>query len=138
MERKRDRGRFVVEDSYDEPEQEEVEQQEIEQGEAEPLERMTGHGPQACKRFARKQFAIALPFIVSMLLEKAESGSVSHLRLFMKLAGLEEKIVPLKRTPKRKSLEVILMEQWEKDKEEWLARDEKPGPVCPVPSEFDF
>ena len=66
-----------------------------------------------------------------MLLEKAEAGSVSHLRLFMKLAGLEEKVIPLKRTAKRKSLEVILMEQWENEtKRIALAPDNKPGPVC--------
>ncbi|ADW67121.1 hypothetical protein AciX9_0030 [Granulicella tundricola MP5ACTX9] len=98
-------GRFVK-GTTDEPE------------ESTSLGRKGVRNPRFFKTFARKQFAEALPVIVSVLLDKAKSGSVSHLKLLVELSGLEKDPDPKKMKPRGKSLEAILTEQWAKDKAE--------------------
>ena len=105
MARKRVAGRFVK-GTTDEPE------------EPTSFARKGVRNPKFFKTFARSRFAEALPEIMSVLLDKAKKGSVSHLKVLVELSGLEKDPDPKKSKPRGKSLEVILKEQWAKDKAE--------------------
>jgi len=72
--------------------------------------------PKYCRVFVRKRVAESMPAIVHALIEQAKQGSVPHLTLLLKTAGLDTKgeLVP---TTKRKSkgLATILKEKWAAD-----------------------
>ena len=71
---------------------------------------------------ARNQLWHALPEITAALVEGARAGGVQHLKLLMELGVLERGILNNKGTKrKEKSLEAMLMEQWQLDKQERAA-----------------
>ena len=61
----------------------------------------------------RKRLMEAIPSIVNTLLEKAETGSVPHMKLLLELSGLDKgRLAPRQEERREKTLEEILMEQW--------------------------
>jgi len=73
--------------------------------------------PRFCRVYVRNRIAHDLPLIVDALLERAMEGSVPHIALMLKTAGFQEKgsLVPAVQR-REKSLEQILLEQWEADR----------------------
>jgi hypothetical protein len=68
--------------------------------------------PEGCRAFMRAEVANALRGIVAALIQKAQEGSITHAKGLIELSGLDE-VVTVSR--QEKSLEQILLEQWEKD-----------------------
>ena len=65
---------------------------------------------------ARKELMEAIPRVMDALIAEARRGSVQHIKLVLQLMGLEEGGLASKdMRPKEKTLEEILMEQWEKE-----------------------
>jgi hypothetical protein len=132
MARNRIKGRFV-QSNTDEPE---------ETHEQAPKTRKGLRGLKHCQSFSRREFSEALPEIVAAMLERARTGSVSHLAILLQLTGLDKEVIPPKGPKKRKGLEQILMEQWARDKAEAKAEAEANPPPPPPrlmdPSEWDF
>jgi hypothetical protein len=95
----------------------ESEAEETERLAAEAGRRVGAPRPKYCRVYARARFAEALPEISERLVREAKKGSVAHLKLLVQLTGLDQKqdVVPRKQKKPGKSLEVILMEQWERD-----------------------
>ena len=73
--------------------------------------------PHRCRNYVRRRVAKALPAIVRVLIEQAMEGSVAHMALLIKTAGLDQKGEPMEPAKRReKGLEQILREQWERDR----------------------
>ena len=91
--------------------------------------------PKYCRVFVRKRVAESMPAIVHALIEQAKQGSLPHLTLLLKTAGLDTKgeLVP---TTKRKSkgLATILKEKWAAD-EVKLAEAERQRQAKMLPAE---
>ena len=90
--------------------------------------------PKYCRVFVRKRVAESMPAIVHALIEQAKLGSVPHLTLLLKTAGLDSKgeVVPVAKR-KSKGLATILKEKWAADEaklaEAERQRQEKMRPV---------
>lgn len=82
--------------------------------------------PRQCRPFVRKRMAEVMPTLVAMLLKEAHAGSLGHLKMLVQLAGLDKGEVSPKVQRREKSLEKILLEQWEKDAA--LAKEEAEEP----------
>ena len=84
--------------------------------------RIAAPRPKYCRTFARARFAEALPEIAETLLKQAKDGSVPHMKLLIELSGLNKGDVVPRATKKRgKSLQAILEEEWQKEKDEIAA-----------------
>jgi hypothetical protein len=79
-----------------------------------PVREVKAPRPKYCRVFVRARMAEALPAIVATLIERAKAGSVPHMSLLLKTAGLDQKgeIVPRAMQRPGKSLEAILMDGW--------------------------
>ena len=66
---------------------------------------------------ARREVALKLPEVVRALAEQSIAGSVTHVKLFLELSGVLKGglTVPEKKVRER-TLEEILVQQWEEDK----------------------
>ncbi len=73
--------------------------------------------PRFCRVYVRRKLAEALPGIVRVMVKKAKQGSVPHMALLLKTAGLDQRgnLIP-QIVRRERTLEEILMEQWEKDR----------------------
>ena len=78
--------------------------------------------PRYCRVFARKRIAEEMPQLVDMLLEQSKQGSLGHLKMLVQLGGLDKGEVTPKVQRREKSLEAILMEQWERDEADRAAK----------------
>ncbi len=86
------------------------------------VRRMAAPRPKYCRTFARARFAEALPEIAETLLTQAKGGSVPHMKLLIELSGLNKgDVVPRAMKPRGKSLQAILEEEWQKEKDEIAA-----------------
>ncbi len=66
---------------------------------------------------ARREVALALPGVVRALAREALTGSVTHLKLFLELSGaLKGGLAAPEKVVRERTLEEILVEQWELDK----------------------
>ena len=72
--------------------------------------------PRFCKVYARARMAEAMPEIVEVLLTQARKGSVPHINLLLKAAGLDRgEVVPRATRRPGKSLEAMLLDGWRED-----------------------
>ena len=86
------------------------------------VRRIAAPRPKYCRTFARARFAEAMPEIAETLLTQAKGGSVAHMKLLIELSGLNKGDVVPRATKKRgKSLQAILEEEWQKEKDEIAA-----------------
>ncbi len=114
MPRKRVGGRFARERAEMEESGGEVQAPEVEAGRA-VATRAGAPRPKQCRSFTRKRMAEQMPGLVEMLLKQAHEGSLGHLKILVQLAGLDKgEVTPVVKR-REKSLETILLEQWEKD-----------------------
>ena len=99
MERKRVAGRFVREDVEGEGG---VEAKKVAVG---------APRPRYCRTFTRARVAEALPEIVEKFAEEAKKGSIAHVKVLMKIGGLDTGDVTPKATKRRgKSVIQVLLE----------------------------
>jgi hypothetical protein len=65
---------------------------------------------------SRRTLHASLPKLMQKLVEEAEKGSVTHLKLLLQLMGLEDGGLQVQELrPKEKTLEEILRERWQDD-----------------------
>ncbi len=99
-----------------------VEERETEEAEESQVEGATAvtkaPRPRYCRVYVRARLAKELPDIVDKLIEQAKGGSVPHMALLLKTAGMDNKdeLVPPAMKKPEKSLAAILMEGWEREK----------------------
>ena len=113
MARKRVDGRFAPEGT----------QAQGEAGETAAKGMVGAPRPRYCRVFVRKRMAEEMPRLMDVLLEQAKQGSLGHLKMLVQLAGLDKGEVKPKVQRREKSLEAILMEQWDKDQAAWDAKE---------------
>ena len=105
MERKRVGGRFVKAGAVPEV---------SEAGGAEAAGAMLkAPRPRQCRAYVRKRMAEQMPEVVEMLMQQAKMGSLGHLKILVALAGLDKGDVDKAVKRREKSLEKILLDQWE-------------------------
>ena len=68
--------------------------------------------PRQCRAYVRKRMAERMPTLVEMLMRQANEGSLGHLKILVTLAGLDKGEVDKAVKRREKSLEKILLEQW--------------------------
>jgi len=73
--------------------------------------------PRHCRTFARSRMAENMPAITAMLVAESRKGSLGHLKLLVQLCGMDKGEVTPKVKRRGKSLEAILMEGWEREKD---------------------
>jgi hypothetical protein len=64
---------------------------------------------------ARRTLEEAIPEVAAKLAEQAKEGSVAHMKLLLQLLGLDDDgFVIAEARPQEKTLEQILLEEWQK------------------------
>jgi hypothetical protein len=112
MGRKRVAGRFVREDAVGEAEIKAHPRTEVEAKKA----AVGAPRPRYCRTFTRARVAEALPEIVKRFAEEAKKGSIAHVKVLMKIGGLDTGDVVPKATKRRgKSVIQALLENLRDD-----------------------
>ena len=87
-----------------------------ERAEGEPEEKITRKRPGGLAG-ARRRIARGAPSVANAIVTHAKKGSAAHARLFLETSGLlRGGLGRAARKKAQKSLEAILMEQWERDR----------------------
>ncbi|MEO6983464.1 MAG: hypothetical protein ABI072_10175 [Edaphobacter sp.] len=114
MERKRVRGRFVRECAEGEDGVDVGVDARVEEKKAE----VKPPRPRYCRTFTRARVAEALPDIIEKFAEEAKKGSIAHVKVLMKIGGLDTGEVTPKATKRRgKSVVQLLLENLKEDAE---------------------
>lgn len=95
-----------------------VKERETEEAKESQIESTKAPRPRYCRLYVRTRLAKELPGIVDSLIKKAKGGSVPHMALLLKTAGMDnrDELVPPPLKKPEKSLAAILLDGWEREK----------------------
>ena len=106
MEKKRVAGRFVREETVGD---------EGDGGTAAVKKVLAGAPrPKSCRSYTRKRIAEALPEIMEKFVSEAKKGSIQHVKLLIKLGGLDGKDVPVPEKRRGKGFAGRLLDELKK------------------------